>query len=294
MIERLVLRLRSPLIGGIRILVGLLWLANLEWKRPPDFGRDLQNGLYKYVDSAVRNPVFPPYSWFVEHVVLKQYVLFGWMTLLLEAALCVCLLLGYHTTIAALVGAGTSVSIALSVLYYDKQYEWPWSYYLMIGIHLLLLASLAGQHYGLDGLKGRSPASWRRASSVLAIVAMAIGALGVIVSAGGSFSARQGDMVGWARGELKLLWFNPLSGILTILLGAALLVAVRRGLEWLALAVGGGFALMALQVVVQWRYNKGSWTGGVFGGTGATMAFWAMLAVGTLVSTRGTREPIAS
>ena len=85
-------------------------------------------------------------------------------TLLLEAALCVCLLLGYRTTIAALVGAGTSVSIALSVLYYDKQYEWPWSYYLMIGIHLLLLASLAGQHYGLDGLKGRGPGSWRRGS----------------------------------------------------------------------------------------------------------------------------------
>ncbi len=292
MIESVVARLRGPIIAAVRIVVGLLWLANLEWKRPPDFGRDLQNGLYKYVDSAVRNPVFPPYSWVVEHVVLKQYQLFGWMTLLLEATLCVCLLLGYRTTIAALVGAGTSVSIMLSVLYYDKQYEWPWSYYLMIAIHLLLLASLAGRHYGLDGLQGRGPDAWRRASSVLASVAILIGAVGLLVSAGGSFTAKQGHMVGWAKGELKLLWFNPLSAVLTLLLGAALLVAVRRRVAWLSFAVAGAFAVMALQVIVQWRYNKGNWTGGVFGGTGATMAFWAALAVGTFVTVRGTRDAV--
>lgn len=291
MIDRLVARLSSPLIAAIRILVGLLWLANMEWKRPPDFGQDLQNGLFKYVDSAVRNPVFPPYSWFVENVVLEQYRLFGWMTLLLEAALCVCLLLGYRTAIAALVGAATSVSILLSVLYYDKQFEWPWSYYLMIGIHLLLLAAMAGQHYGLDGLRGRDADAWRRAATTIAGVAIAAGAIGLLVSADGSFTARQGDMVGWARGELKLLWFNPLSALLTMLLGAALLVAVRRRLDWLGLAVAAAFALMTLQVIVQWRYNQGNWTGGFLGGTGATMAFWATLAVGAFVTVRGTRQP---
>jgi uncharacterized membrane protein YphA (DoxX/SURF4 family) len=293
MIDRFVARLHSPLIGAIRVLVGLLWLANMEWKRPPDFGQDLQNGLYKYVDSAVRNPVFPPYSWFVENVVLEQYQLFGWITLLLEAALCVCLLLGYRTAIAALVGAGTSVTILLSVLYYDKQFEWPWSYYLMIGIHLLLLAAMAGQHYGLDGLRGRDPDAWRRAATTIAGVAIAAGAIGLFVSADGSFAARQGDMVGWARGELKLLWFNPLSAVLTLLLGAALLVAVRRRLDWLGLAVAAAFALMTLQVIVQWRYNQGNWTGGVLGGTGATMAFWATLAVGAFVTVRGTRQPVS-
>lgn len=49
-------------IGAVRIVAGLLWLANLEWKRPLDFGRSQKNGLYKYVDGAVAHRVFAPWS----------------------------------------------------------------------------------------------------------------------------------------------------------------------------------------------------------------------------------------
>jgi uncharacterized membrane protein YphA (DoxX/SURF4 family) len=292
MIEALAGRVRGGVIAALRILAGLLWLANLEWKRPPDFGRNLQNGLYKYVDSAVRNPVFGPYSWFVENVVLEAYSLFGWTTLLVEAALCVCLLLGYRTAIASLVGAGMSVSILLSVLYYDKQYEWPWSYFMMIGLHVALFALLAGRHAGLDGLRGAGPDASRRVQRVLAVVAVVVGAVALAVSSDLSFTARQGDLVGWARWELKILWFNPFSALLTLALGVALYVAARQRLGWLARAVGIVFALMALQVVIQWRYRSGDWTGGVLGGTGATMAFWAMLALGALLADRhGRAQP---
>ena len=76
-------RSSTAAIGAVRIVAGLLWLANLEWKRPPDFGRNQKNGLYKYVDGAVAHRVFAPWSWIVQHVVLKQYTLFGWTTLLL-------------------------------------------------------------------------------------------------------------------------------------------------------------------------------------------------------------------
>jgi thiosulfate dehydrogenase [quinone] large subunit len=43
-----------------------------------------------------------------------------------------------------------SVAIALSVL--NAPHEWPWSYYLMIAVHLLLFATAAGRVWGLDGL----------------------------------------------------------------------------------------------------------------------------------------------
>ena len=287
MIDSLLARVRGPLIGAVRILVGLLWLANLEWKRPPDFGRDLGNGLYKYVDAAVKMPVFGPYSWIVEHIVLKNYTLFGWMTLLLESTLAVCLLLGLHTKIASLVGAGMALSVLLSVLHYPN--EWPWSYYLMIGIHLLLLASLAGQHLGLDGLREKGAEASRRALLVLGAVAAVVGVVALVVSSGRSFTAHQGSLVGWASGELKILWFNPFSALLTLVLGVALVAGALRRLTWLVFAVAGVFAVMALQVLVQWRYHKGAWTGGVLGGTGASMAFWAMLAVGVAVSARRTR-----
>lgn len=273
-------RLNGAVIGLMRVVVGVLWLANLEWKRPPDFGRDLQNGLYKYVDSAVRLPVFAPFSWFIENVVLKQYTLFGWITLLLESALAACLILGLHTRLAALVGAGLSVNILLSVLYYDKQYEWPWSYYLMIAAHLLLFGAAAGRHWGLDGVLQRSSDVRRRALTLLGGIAVVIGVWGLIASADGSFAARQGTMIGWGKGELKLLWFNPLSALITAGLGGLAIAGAKLKRPAFTLAAAGLFAAMALQVVVQWRYNGGNWTGGILGGTGANLAFWAMLAIG--------------
>jgi uncharacterized membrane protein YphA (DoxX/SURF4 family) len=271
-------RINHTVIGLVRIAAGVLWLANLEWKRPPDFGRDLRNGLYKYVDGAVAHEVFPPWSWFVEHVVLKNYTLFGWSTLLLESALAAFLLLGLWTRPVALVGAANSLAIALSVLYYPN--EWPWSYYLMIALHLTLFAISAGQFVGLDGARRAGDAARRRAMTVLGAVAVVVGIVSLIVVSGRSFTAHQGKLVGWSRGELKLLWFNPLSALLTAALGALAVASVRlrrAELAWIAVA---GFAVMAMQVIVEWRYRRGDWTGGVLGGTGPNLALWAMFAIG--------------
>ena len=265
-------------IGSVRIVAGLLWLANLEWKRPPDFGRNQKNGLYKYVDGAVAHKVFAPWSWIVEHVVLKQYTLFGWSTLLLESMLAALLLLGLWTRPVALLAALNSVAIGLSVLHYPN--EWPWSYYLMVALHVLLFATAAGRYVGLDGVRARGDEARRHAVTVLGVIAVIVGVVSLVLVSGRSFAAEQGKLVGWAGGEAKLLWFNPLSALLTAVLGvvAVLSVRLRRAeLAWVAVA---GFAVMALQVLVQWRYRNGNWTGGVFGGTGANFAFWAMFAIG--------------
>jgi uncharacterized membrane protein YphA (DoxX/SURF4 family) len=275
-------RLRGPIIGLMRIVAGTLWLANLEWKRPPAFGEDLSNGLYKYVDSAVRKPVFGPFSWFIENVVLKQYRLFGWVTLVVEVLLAVCLLLGFRTRIAALIGAVMSVNILLSVLNYDKADEWAWSYYLMVAVHLLLFAVAAGNHWGVDGVRRGATSARSRAVMVLGIVAMVVGVLGVFAARKLGFAAKQGAIVGYAKGkwELKLVWLNLLSALLTIVVGAVAVAAGRLKHRSLALVAVAGFGLMALQVLIQWRSVEGVNTGGFLGGTGGTLAFWLMLAVG--------------
>jgi uncharacterized membrane protein YphA (DoxX/SURF4 family) len=274
-------RVRNATIGVVRILVGLMWLANIEWKRPSDFGQHQKNGLYKYVDAAISHRVFGPWSWIVEHIVLKQYTLFGWSTLLLESTLAAMLLLGLWTRPVAMIGAANSVAIALSVLHYPN--EWPWSYYLMIGAHLLLAATGAGRYLGLDGVRKAGGAARAKAVTVLGAIAFVVGVVGVIrVSGSTSFTSSQGGLVGWAGGEAKLLWFNPLSALLTAVLGVAAVLSVRLRKPVLGWVAMGGFALMALQVLAQWRYRDGNWTGGILGGTGATMAFWAMFAVGLL------------
>jgi thiosulfate dehydrogenase (quinone) large subunit len=276
-------RVSGWVIGVTRMVVGVLWLANLEWKRPSDFGLDLKNGLYKYIDSAVRLPVWKPYAWFTENVVLENYRFFGWITLIMEMVLAALLIVGFKTRWVALLGAGLSVSIALSVLNYDKAYEWPWSYYLMFAIHMILWATNAGLHLGVDGAlrNGRAGAvaTWR-AIGVLAVVC---GAVGWLVARDGDFFAKQGQKVAW-KYETNVLWFNQFSALLTVALGLMLIVGALTKAKVLIAIPGVVSALLVVQVLVQWRYNKGQWTGGLTGATGATAGFWLAMAVAVLAT----------
>ena len=88
------------------------------------FGQDAGNGLYKFTSYAVSHPDFLPYSWLVEHVVLKAFTPFGWLVLIAETTLAVLLLTGACMRLAAVTGVAQSVAIGLSVAYAPD--EWPW------------------------------------------------------------------------------------------------------------------------------------------------------------------------
>lgn len=145
-------RRARALVALVRIGVAFLWIQNAGWKRPPDFGADKSppDGLYKFTHFAVDHPVFAPYTWLVEHVVLPNFTFFGWLTLLTEAALGAFLLVGLATRLWALVGIAQTVAITLSVL--NAPHEWHWSYFLMLLVHVALFATAAGRAYGLDGV----------------------------------------------------------------------------------------------------------------------------------------------
>ncbi len=150
-------------LAAVRIVLGLLWVSNSGWKAPPDFGRDDGTGLFKFTSYAVEYPVLPPFSWLIENVVLPNFVLFGYLTLLLEASIGAFLLVGLATRFWAALGIVQTAAITLSVL--NAPHEWPWAYYLMVAAHVVVLAAAAGRTGGLDGLL--RPV-WRRSAGRVA------------------------------------------------------------------------------------------------------------------------------
>jgi len=157
-------RSSRTLIAVVRVGVALLWINNVSWKDPPTFGEGPSpSGLYVFTRYAVEYPVFAPYSWLVEHVVLPNFAFFGWTVLLVESALGAFLLIGLATRLWALIGVAQTVAITLSVL--NAPNEWVWSYLLMLLAHLALFATAAGRHGGLDGVLR---AGWQRSDSRLA------------------------------------------------------------------------------------------------------------------------------
>ncbi len=135
---------------ALRVGVALMWIQNVAWKVPPDFGERENTGLYLFTRWAVDFPVFPPFAWFVENIVLTTFPVFGWITLLMEAGLGAFLLIGLATRFWAVVGIVQSLAITLSVL--NAPHEWHWAYYLMILAHTAIFATAAGRAYGVDGV----------------------------------------------------------------------------------------------------------------------------------------------
>jgi thiosulfate dehydrogenase [quinone] large subunit len=130
--------------------VAFLWIQNVGWKQPPDFGKASNGGLYRFTLFAVDNPVLAPYAWFVENLVLPNFTFFGWLTLLTEGALGAFLLIGLATRFWAVVGVAQSLAITLAVL--NAPNEWHWSFFLMILAHVALFATAAGRNFGVDGV----------------------------------------------------------------------------------------------------------------------------------------------
>jgi thiosulfate dehydrogenase (quinone) large subunit len=158
-------RMDRALIAIVRVGVALLWLQNVGWKTPPDFGQgNPPSGLYQSASYAVSHEVLHPYAWLVDQLVLPNFTFFGWMVLLVEASLGAFLLIGLATRFWAVVGVAQTVVILLSVL--NAPHEWLWSYLLMLLVHLALFATAAGRYAGLDGLLRpdweRSRSGWAR------------------------------------------------------------------------------------------------------------------------------------
>ena len=135
---------------ALRVGVAMLWIQGAGWKAPPDFGQDTGSGLYRFTHYAVTHEVFGPWAWFVREVVLPNFVFFGWMVLLTEAALGAFLLLGLATRFWALVGAAQATAILLSIA--KAPNEFGGTYWLLILANLAVFALAAGRIGGLDGV----------------------------------------------------------------------------------------------------------------------------------------------
>ena len=272
--------------GGIglallRIVAGLLWLAHVWWKVPPDFGEDGRTGLWFWTHLAVDHPVFPPYSWLVEHLVLPNFTPFGWLVLVVETLLPVLLLTGTAVRLAALIGIGQSVAIGLSVA--QAPNEWPWAYAMMIGIHLVLLLAPSAQYAAVDAVRAAriagdpAPVARRLLGGwgvILALIAIVAG----VKSLGDEFLAPRGRGVSYPPLQLFLGDYNMLATLALLVIAGLMLAAAVMRAPALALGAAIVAAVAALTIYVQ--LGRGEvWLGGN-PSTAAVFVCAAVIAVG--------------
>lgn len=135
-------------LAGLRILLGVLWLANLSWKLPPDFGKHDPEGLLYNFERAEQYAVIGPLRDFTREVVIPHFTLFGWLVFLAELAAGLLLLLGLWTRVGALIGLVQSITITLLVVRAPN--EWVWTYVMFVAIGLVVLVTPSGSRLSLD------------------------------------------------------------------------------------------------------------------------------------------------
>lgn len=244
---------RHHAIGAtiLRVVVGLLWIYNVAWKRAPNFGEDAGNGLYKFTKLAVDHPVFPPFTWVVENAVLPNFQFFGWGVLLAETILAVLLITGAYIRFAALLGIAQSVAIAMSVAYAPG--EWPWAYWMMIAIHIALLLGSSGRVFAVDAVRARLT-DGKTFGTVWGGLAIALGLYSVVGSFGDPFAARGAGLAS-SDPSISFGYYNVLGGLVLIIVGALLLMAARQGASVLGKVAVGIAVLSALSLHVQLGFS---------------------------------------
>jgi uncharacterized membrane protein YphA (DoxX/SURF4 family) len=268
-------------LAVLRIIAGLLWLAHVWWKLPPDFGENRRTGLWFWTHLAVDHPVFPPYSWLVEHFVLPNFTAFGWLVLVVETLLPVLLLTGTAVRLAALIGIGQSLAIGLSVA--EAPNEWPWAYAMMIGIHLVLLLAPSAQYAAVDAVRAA-----RIAGNAAPVARRLLGGWGVILalivivagvkSLGDAFLAARGQGVGYPPLQLFLGDYNMLAALVLLVVAALMIAAAAMRARPLALIAAIIAAVAALSIYVQLGRAE-IWLGGN-PSTAAIFVCAAVIAVG--------------
>lgn len=273
---------RGHAVGAtvLRVLLGLMWVYNVAWKRAPDFGEEAGNGLYRFTSYAVDYPVFPPFSWLVEQLILPNIQLFGWGVLAAETALAVLLLTGSYVRLACLLGIAQSLAIGLSVAYAPD--EWPWSYWLMIGAHLLLLVSSGGRVLAVDAVRAGLD-SGRRLATVWGVGAVLVGLYSVVTSFGAPLAAT-GTGLRFTDPSMSLGTYNLLGGIVLLVCGV-LLVLGARGPRAAATSAAGLGLLAGLSLHAQIGFSDP-----VLGGSPTSAAYYWSVAVVALALTLAGRD----
>ena len=154
----------------LRWTVAVLWLGNLAWKRPPNFGSSggSCSGYCRFLADGYQHPVFPGSGWLFREVITAHIGAFGWFTVVAELTLAALLLSGRFVRTAALTGVALSFGIMAAVA--NAPGEWYWTYFLMIAMHLAVLVT--------------APAARPQRASTFAGVVVAFGAVMTLVHIG--------------------------------------------------------------------------------------------------------------
>jgi uncharacterized membrane protein YphA (DoxX/SURF4 family) len=153
----------KPGQGGLlisRLVIGVLWAAQLTWKMPPTFGcppgfavstsiSARTTGLCDWVGLMTVYSKVPLQAALVKSLVIPNLAWMGWIIWIMEALVGLSLILGVFTRLGGLLALIQAANLYLGVS--GVPGEWPWTYVMLATFGLLFMAVPSGRFLGVDG-----------------------------------------------------------------------------------------------------------------------------------------------
>lgn len=176
--EGTITRLTGPLLGVVRILIGILWYGETAWKRPPGFGcnpgqgvGDGNGGLCDWIGKEIAYPKFGIYKTFLTNFIAPNLGTLGWLIYLGELVTAILLIVGMLTRLGGLLGFIQGLNLLVGL--WAVPHEWYWTYIMLALINLTLALTAAGRWIGIDALlHPRAAAAATRGNRLARLVAL--------------------------------------------------------------------------------------------------------------------------
>jgi uncharacterized membrane protein YphA (DoxX/SURF4 family) len=135
-----------------RFFIGAMWWQQTLWKLPPTYtdNPDGSGGLRYWMGEMAKWASTGLQRHFVNAVVLPHFYFFAPQVYLSEVLIAVTLILGLFSRLGAFLGALMAINLWLGL--YRSPAEWPWTYFFLIVIQIMLLVQRPGRSWGLDAI----------------------------------------------------------------------------------------------------------------------------------------------
>lgn len=155
----------------VRMLIGTMWFEGMLWKLP----LPVSEGLKFWTEQMATRAAFDVHRDLVSQVLLPNMAYFGPLVFLAEFAFAVAFMLGVGVRLAGIVGILFVANLWLGIYRPGNPAEWPWSYFFLMMVMLLLSLHAAGRSLGLDAWLRRNVASVRDGTGLLGRLLKAAG-----------------------------------------------------------------------------------------------------------------------
>ena len=135
-----------------RFSIGGLWWQQSLWKLPPTYtdNPDGSGGLRYWMGEMVKWASTGLQRHFVKEVVLPHFYFFAPQVYFSEVLIAVTLILGLFSRLGAFIGTLMAINLWLGL--YRSPAEWPWTYFFLIIVQIMLLVQRPGRSLGLDAI----------------------------------------------------------------------------------------------------------------------------------------------